>query len=128
MLTPGARDALTDDELVTRRLVELAAAEALTRIRAAAGRHDWAAVDRQLEEASRQFAGNEWVAAMLQAMNGIAEGRSRERMMKEAMYSSGKLRSRLVAQDEGMQFCAAEDALSVPAYLRRKPSQGKGDV
>lgn len=128
VLVPGAWEALTDDELVTRRLVELAAAEALTRMRAAAGRHDWAAVDRLLEEASRQFAGNEWVAAMLQAMKGIAEGRSRERMMKEAMYSSGKLRSRLVAQDEDLQFSAAAESLSVPAYLRRKPSQGKGDV
>jgi Ca-activated chloride channel family protein len=128
VLTPGAWDALPEDELVTRRLVELAAAEALTRMRTAAGRHDWAAVDRLLEEASRQFAGNEWVAAMLQAMKGIAEGRSRERMMKEAMYSSGKLRSRLVAQDEDLQFSAAAESLSVPAYLRRKPSQGKGDV
>ena len=128
VLTPGAWDALTDDELVTRRLVELAAAESLTRMRAAAGRQDWVAVDRLLEEASRQFAGNAWVAAMLQAMKGIAEDRSQERMMKEAMYSSGKLRSRLVAQDEGVQFSASEAALSVPAYLRRNPSQGKGDV
>jgi Ca-activated chloride channel homolog len=128
VLAPAAWDALADDELVTRRLVELAAAEALTRMRAAAGRHDWAAVDRMLEDASRQFAGNEWVGAMLQAMKGIAESRSRERMMKEAMYSSGKLRSRLVAQDEEVQFCAASESQSVPAYLRRKPSQGKGDV
>jgi Ca-activated chloride channel family protein len=128
VLAPAAWDALADDELVTRRLVELAAAEALTRMRAAAGRHDWAAVDRMLEDASRQFAGNEWVGAMLQAMKGIAESRSRDRMMKEAMYSSGKLRSRLVAQDEAVQFCAESESQSVPAYLRRKPSQGKGDV
>ncbi|MBL8223037.1 MAG: hypothetical protein JNL62_27610, partial [Bryobacterales bacterium] len=49
-------------------------------------------------EASRQFAGNEWVGAMLEAMKSIADSRSRERMMKESMYSSGKLRSRLVAR------------------------------
>lgn len=128
VIGPSAWEALTDDELVTRRLVELAAAEALTRMRAAAARNDWAAVDRLLEDASRQFAGNEWVAAMLQAMKGIAEGRSRERIMKEAMYSSGKLRSRLVAQDEDVQFCAAAESVSLPAYLRRKPSQGKGDM
>ena len=132
MIAPGAWDALTDDELVTRRLVELAAAEALTRMRTAAARNDWSAVDRLLELVVRVQAhrgiSHEWVAAMLQAMKGIAEGRSRERMMKEAMYSSGKLRSRLVAKDESLLFSVAEESLSVPAYLRRKPSQGKGDV
>ncbi|MEY3273158.1 MAG: hypothetical protein RLZZ341_2059, partial [Pseudomonadota bacterium] len=69
-----------------------------------------------------------WVAAMLQAMRGIAADRSRERMMKEAMYSSGKLRSRLVAIDEDVRYSIASEARSMPAYLRRKPSQGKGDV
>ena len=120
--------ALADDDLVARRLAELAAAEALTQMRAAAGRHDWAAVDGLLERASREFADNDWVAAMLQAMRGIAADRSRERMMKEAMYSSGKLRSRLVAIDEDVRYSVASEARSMPAYLRRKPSQGKGDV
>ena len=128
VLTPSAFDGLTDDELVSRRLVELAAADALALMRTAAGRGDWAAVDRMLEDASRQFAGNEWVGAMLEAMKSIADSRSRERMMKESMYSSGKLRSRLVAKDEDAQFSAAMESIDKPAYLRRKPSQGKGDV
>ena len=128
VLTPSAFDGLTDDELVSRRLVELAAADALALMRTAAGREDWAAVDRMLEDASRQFAGNEWVGAMLEAMKSIAESRSRERMMKESMYSSGKLRSRLVAKDEDAPFSVAMESIDKPAYLRRKPSQGKGDV
>lgn len=66
MLVPDAWDGLTDDELVTRRLVEMAAAESLTRMCTAAARNDWAEVDSLLEDASRQFAGNEWVAALLQ--------------------------------------------------------------
>lgn len=127
VLTPGAWEALTDDELVTRRLVELAAAEALMGMRQAAAASDWARVDALLEVASRQFAGNEWVAAVLEAMRSIAAGRERERAMKEMMYSSSKLRSRLAAKDESVAFCDAE-ASSVPAYLRRKPAQGKGDV
>ena len=120
--------ALVDDELVARRLVELAAAEALNRMRTAAGRHDWAAVDRLLEEASRQFAGNEWVAAILEAMKRIAESRSREWMMKESRYSSARLSSRLVSKDEDIGFSAAMESADVPAYLRRKAEQGKGDV
>ena len=128
VMSASAFDKLTDDELVSRRLVELAAADALSRMRGAADHGDWAAVDRLLEEASRQFAGNEWVAAVLAAMKEIAESRSRERMMKESMYSASKLRSRLSAKDEGVRFSVAEESVEKPAYLRRKPSQGKGDV
>lgn len=127
VMTSAAFDNLADDELVTRRLVELAAAEALMCMRQAAAANDWARVDALLEAASRQFAGNEWVAAVLEAMRSIAAGRERERAMKEMMYSSSKLRSRLAAKDESVAFCLSE-SVSVPAYLRRKPAQGKGDV
>ena len=85
-------------------------------------------VDRLLKDAGRQFAGNKWVGAMLGAMKSIADSRSRERMMKESMYSSGKLRSRLVAKEEDVQFSVASEAIDRPAYLRRKRSQGKADV
>ena len=95
-------------------------------MRSAAAADDWPRVDALLEAASRQFAGNEWVAAVLEAMRSIAAGRERERAMKEMMYSSGKLRSRLAAKDESVAFSVADGA-SVPAYLRRKPAQGKGD-
>ena len=64
---------------------------------------------------------------MLEAMRSIAAGRERERAMKEMMYSSDKLRSRLAAKDESLRFCLA-DTDSVPAYLHRKPAQGKGEV
>lgn len=127
VMSSAAYDNLADDELVTRRLVELAAAGALMAMRSAAAAGDWSLVQKLLDEASRRFAGNGWVVAMLEAMRSIAASRERERAMKEMMYSSGKLRSRLAAKDENIRFCAAE-AMSVPAYLRRKPAQGKGDV
>ena len=127
VMSTAAHDNLADDELVTRRLVELAAAEAMMAMRAAAAAGDWALVDKQLEAASSRFAGNEWVAAMLEAMRSIAASRERERAMKEMMYSSSKLRSRLAAKDEDVSLCASE-AMSTPAYLRRKPSQGKGNA
>ena len=55
VLSPSAHDALADDDLVTRRLVELSAAEALTLMRAAAGRGNWDVVDRMLHDASVQL-------------------------------------------------------------------------
>ena len=68
------------------------------------------------------------LAALLAAMKEIAQSRSRERMMKESMYSASKLRSRLSAKDEDVSFSVASESIERPAYLRRKPSQGKGDV
>ncbi len=58
----------------------------------------------------------------------IAQSRSLERMMKESMYAASKLRSRLSARDEDVSFSVASESIERPAYLRRKPSQGKGDV
>ena len=127
VLSGSAFDDLEGDEGVARRLTELAAAQALSDMRIAAAAGDWDKVDRLLQEATRQFAGNEWVAAVLASMTQIAEGRSRERLMKEAMYSSGKLRGRLVAADEPDAYFASQEFVSVPSYLRRKPSQGKGN-
>lgn len=128
VLSQSNFDALADDELVSRRLVELAAAEALSRMRTAAAQGDWVMVDRLLAAASHQFAGNEWVAALMKSMTAIATSRSRERMMKESTYSTGKLRTRLVAKQEDVHFSVAEESCAQPAYLRRKPSQGKGDL
>jgi Ca-activated chloride channel family protein len=127
VLGAAAWDALAEDELVCRRLTELQAAESLARLRDAARRDDWAAVDALLDEAVRCFGGNAWVGAMLAAMQAIARDRDRERLGKEAMYSSGRLRSRLAAKDEHDALAAGE-ATEIPAYLRRKPAQGKADL
>jgi len=124
VMTPAAFETLPSDELVQRRLTELAAAEAMTRMREAAARGEWDTVDRLLEDARRQFAGNEWVAAMLEAMKAIADVRSRERLLKESTYSSGKLRFRLAAKDEDVHLCLDTESTG-PSYLRRKPAQGK---
>jgi len=125
VLSPSAFDALTDDELVQRRSAELAAGQFLTHMRSAAHAHDWAAVDSMLADARKRFAGNEWVAGILEAMTALAQSRSRERMMKESMYSSAKLSSRLAAKDE---IVSCVTAAHEPAYLRRKREQGKGDL
>jgi hypothetical protein len=62
---------------------------------------------------------------MLEAMVKLAESRSQERVMKEALYSSGKLNMRLASTDELHMKLVGDTA---PAYLRRKREQGKGDV
>jgi len=118
-------DALASSELVQRRGVEVEAGRSLTKMRAAAQSRDWAEVQRLLADAQERFAGNEWVAEMLKSMADVARSRSRERMMKEAMYSSSRLNTRLAAKDE-LNLRSNEDELA--AYMRRKPLQGKKDL
>jgi Ca-activated chloride channel family protein len=128
VLTAAEHDGLADDELVSRRLSEIAAAQALRGLRAAATRGDWGQVDRLLAEAHRQFAGNAWVSAVLASMTSVAASRSRERLSKEAMYSSETLINRLASKMERLSAGEQLDDADLPAYLRRKPAQGKGKV
>lgn len=125
VMSPAAFNALPEDELVQRRSHEIAAGRALAVMRSAAQAGNWTEVDSLLASAQAEFAGNDWVASILAAMAEVAQSRSRERMMKEARYSSAKLSARLASKDEIAFSVSSED---VPAYLRRKPLQGKGDL
>lgn len=124
VMAPTALRSLADDELVQRRQVELDAAEALMEMRSAAAAGHWNVVEALLETASRRFAGNEWVAAVLEAMRSIAASRERVRAMKELRYSSNKLTNCLPAKNE-QGLLDLDDSTPLPAYLRRKLEQGK---
>jgi Ca-activated chloride channel family protein len=114
---------LASDALVERRLAELEAADTLAAMRAAAGAGDWQRVDALLLDAQRRFAGNAWVESILGAMQAMAANREQARTLKEALYASAKLRHRLSAKDEDARIVG--DRAEEPAYLRRKPEQGK---
>jgi Ca-activated chloride channel family protein len=118
-------DALPQDALVLRRVVELQAAQVLATMRGAAMQGDWAAVDAMLDQAQAELAGHDWVEGVLQGMREIASGRQRERMAKEALYSRAHFARRLASKDEGAAPLPGHDE---PAFLRRKRMQGKGDM
>ena len=108
---------------MVRRLAELEAAGVLTRTREAARNNDWDRVDRLLEEAERRFAGNDWVASVVEAIRTVASSRSRARFMKEALYSASSFSQRLAEKDEGIALMESSKAM----YLRRKRSRGKAE-
>lgn len=122
-LNSAALAAVAEDELVVRRLAELEAAGVLTRTREAARNNDWDRVDRLLEEAERRFAGNDWVASVVEAIRTVASSRSRARFMKEALYSASSFSQRLAEKDEGIALMESSKAM----YLRRKRSRGKAE-
>lgn len=125
VVTPAAFTSQPEDELVRRRCDEVAAAQALTQMRSAAQAGDWALVDKLLSDAQQTFAGNEWLASILESMVTLAQSRSHERVAKEALYSSARLNSRLAMHDE-LHF--TQSACEAPAYLRRKRQQGKSEI
>lgn len=122
-LNSAALGAVAEDELVVRRLAELEAAGVLRRTRDAARNNDWDRVDRLLSEAERRFAGNDWVASVVESIRTVAKNRSRERFMKEALYSASSFSQRLADKDEGIELMESSKAM----YLRRKRSRGKAE-
>lgn len=77
--------ALPKDELVGRRLDGLAAAEAMTAMRIGAGQGDWTRVEQLLADTRRRFAGNPWVAVVLDAMQELA---ANSRVGRSALHSA----------------------------------------
>ena len=114
--------AMPVEPLFARRLDEIEAAETLARIR-------HLLLDGRMEEARAmlatardRFATSEWVRTILDEMSRIIETREAHFSAKEASYVSSKLGRRLALQNEPL-FASDQ---SIPAFLRRKPRQGKG--
>ena len=126
VVTRAAYAGLTSDPLVHRRVMELSAAQDLLQMRKAASEGDWTAVETLLAQATERYGDNEWVKAILESMQRIAQTRERRRMLKEAMYSASAMNLRLSARDEEVYLSMRDEAAQVPSYLRRKAAQGKG--
>jgi Ca-activated chloride channel family protein len=116
---------LPADELVQRRVTEVAAAQALDNMRAAAQRGDMVALQEMLAAARKEFAGSDWVRAILDSMERLASARDGIQFCaKELLYSSRTLKTRLRARQETFEVNEMAEA-SVPAFLRRGGAQGQ---
>lgn len=127
VVSAAAWAAMSDDEAVSRRLLEVAAGHAMLELRGAIARGDWPAAERLLAEAEQRFAGQAWLVSMLAAMRELARAREREVSMKEARYASARLMSRVASVHESFDDLDDDAAAAVPKFLRRKVRQGKDD-
>ena len=124
VLPAAAFGAISEDELLLRRLGELEAAEIQLQARRAAMNGDWDTVLRLLRKAEKLGVDNPWVAAVVVELRKLAEQRNAAMFSKASAYGSRRMQSRLAARNESL------DAGAVPAaaaYLRRKSNQGKGE-
>jgi Ca-activated chloride channel family protein len=122
-VSAAAWDVLLADERVAARKAEIEAAQLLAQAREAAGRGDWVGIDALIAQAQQQYAGQPWLSEILAHMQRLAQARDSERFSKEALYSSGRLSSRLSSTHE--LTGSLEDELQSPSFLRRKRAQGQ---
>ena len=123
-LPAGAFAAIQADETVASRRYELRAADIQDRARLAARARRWEEVDWLITKAKREAGENRWVAESLETLERIARRRDIEGFSKESMFAAQKMRSRLAASDDSTSWSASQEAAR-PAYLRKKPTQGR---
>ncbi len=124
VMSVAQRRAMQVDELVARRMLELASAEALEEVRTAIEADNWERAQRLVDDAATRFGGHEWAAAILATMRRLIGERDKRIALKEASFSQRSMNRRLASRTEAL-FCL-EDEPAIPAFLRRKPEQGKG--
>jgi Ca-activated chloride channel family protein len=124
VLPAAAFGAISEDELVLRRMGELDAAEIQLQARRAAMDGDWDTVMSLLRKAEKLGVDNPWIAAVAVELRKLAERRNQAMFSKASAYGSRCMQSRLAVRDESLHAGAAPP---VAAYLRRKSNQGKGD-
>lgn len=112
------------DELVQRRLDEVRFARAASSLRELAARGRIEDARRLMDDLEAEFGRNEWLKAkIIQLRNMIEEDVMM--MMKEVHYSAMKMSSRLASKQE-MAYCMDETESEMPAFLRKKESEGRG--
>ena len=116
---------MPSDERVAGRFNEIEAADLQRMAREAVRHRDWRAVERMLDELRDRARDNPWLQATVGVLANLLANRDQDRLDKELMYSSNRMKSRLSEVDEG-QFQSMQEELGKEAWLRRKENQGRG--
>lgn len=123
-VTPDVFHDLPRDELVSRRRVEIKAADIQIAARTAARRGLWDEVERAIEKLRALGEENEWIKASVPFLERLMQERDEESFSKESYHKAHFMRSRLSALDESPRF-SRSDELSEAEFLRRKMAQGR---
>ena len=123
VVSRSAWQSMLVDPLVERRLQELEFGREAMILRelAKAGKRDEA--QRQIARLEQQFGEHPWLHAKLAQMRRLAES-DMEMMAKEVSYSSARMSS--LAFKSEIRYAADETESEMPAFLRRKESEGRG--
>lgn len=73
-----------------------------------------------------QVAGHPWLMDKVAALKELADRNDVSMWTKEVRYSMANVSRRLAAVSEAQYLGSETDSFSVPAFLRRKASEGQG--
>ena len=112
------------DDLVERRLLEVAFGKASNELRQLAREGNAAATELKLAQMEVQFGRHPWLKAKMAQMRRLAD-EDMMMMVKEVTYSALRMRKGLASRSE-VQFGIDETESQMPAFLRKKVSEGRG--
>ncbi len=116
--------ALPVDESVQRRLQEVEFAQSSQALHQLVQDGDIKGARTLMKSLETRFGQNPWLQAKLERLRELAE-RDPDMMLKEVRFSMMKMSTRLSVQQEAA-YSIDETNLSMPAFLRKKPVEGKG--
>ena len=117
--------ALPPDELVARRLQEVSFADESQRIRVLVTNGEVDKAKLHLARLEKQVANEPWLADKVKHLGELLE-RDAAMASKEMLYSANILYTRVSDVNEGAYAASETDSAQIPAFLRRKASEGKG--
>lgn len=116
---------LPQDALVAQRLQEIRFADEAAKVRASVLARDIDGARARLGRMEGAALDHPWLRDKLLHLRELVE-RDALLAAKELRYSMRKMSSRLSSIDEGRYRASETESASVPAYLRRKASEGTG--
>jgi Ca-activated chloride channel family protein len=118
-------DALPQDDVVAKRLLEIQFGESAARARTLIeeGKSDEA--QAWLARLAPKVAGHPWLAEKLRSLQALA-AQDATMAAKEIHYNQRRMSTRLAAVQEMLYSGDETNAQNIPAFLRRKGSEGTG--
>lgn len=125
LLSPSDIAGLPQDELVARRLQEIEFATATARIQSLAAQGQLREAEAQLRRLQTRVADHPWLADKLARLRHLTE-QDPAMAVKEMKFSMNRTANRLAAKSEALYDGSETDRADIPAFLRRKASEGRG--
>ena len=116
--------AMQADDLVERRLLEAEFGKASDELRHLARRGNRLDTMRKLAEMDERFGHHPWLKAKMEQMRRLAE-EDMMMMVKEASFSAMRMSKSLASKSE-LLYRVDETESEMPAFLRKKESEGRG--
>lgn len=124
-LDPSAWNDLPQDETVVRRLQEVNFGVAATQVRGLLVDGDIKGARARLDQMAVAAADHPWLRDKLVHLKQLAEDDA-VMAAKEMRYSGMKMSSRLASSEEARYLVSETESNELPAFLRRKASEGTG--